>query len=112
MTLAQAQELLDRNAETIAAIVKLQEESERPGGRADALARKEKLMARLHRRLLKLARWQDAPHPERFRADMEQEAKEQKALELVLMNGRPGLFFLSKHSCGRTGVGGVTGGLS
>jgi hypothetical protein len=56
LTTAEAQELLDRNAETIRDIMKLQEEAARPGGHPAAVARKEKLEARLHRRLLKLAR--------------------------------------------------------
>jgi len=56
MTTAEAQELLDRNSETICDIMKLQEEAAKPGGHPGAAARKEKLQARLHRRLLKLAR--------------------------------------------------------
>lgn len=60
MTTAAAQEMLDRNAEIIRDILKLQEEASKPGGlrqAADLVERKEKLQAQLHRRLLKLARY-------------------------------------------------------
>jgi hypothetical protein len=60
MTTAAAQEMLDRNAEIIRDILKLQEEASKPGGlrqAADLAERKEKLQAQLHRRLLKLARY-------------------------------------------------------
>jgi len=109
LTTAEAQEMLDRNAETIRDIVKLQDEAARPGGHPGAAARKEKMEKRLHRRLLKLARcvynapsspvalrvrvcpclyssqqrWCDAPHPERMRSDMEQEQKKQRAEDHV-----------------------------
>jgi hypothetical protein len=77
MTTTQAQDLLDRNAETIRDILKLQEEVKRSGPtNAAATERKERLMSRLHRRLLKLARWSDAPLPERQKSDVEFDYKE------------------------------------
>lgn len=87
MTTAQAQELLDSNSEMIRDIVKLQEEVERSGASPALADRKERLMARLQRRLLKLSRWSDTPYPERMRSDQEFEQKHQRALDQVLMNG-------------------------
>jgi hypothetical protein len=80
MTTRQAQDLLDRNAETMKEIIKLQGELEAApaGALTDAAERKERLLARLHRRLLKLSRWCDTSEAERKRSDEEFEQKQQK----------------------------------
>lgn len=74
MTTQQAQDMLDRNAETIKEIIRLQDDPSLP----DAAERKERLQARLHRRLLKLSRWCDTSDAERKRADDKFDLKQQK----------------------------------
>lgn len=56
MNTVQAQDMLDRNAETIKEIMLLQEQVSKSGGVPNAAERKEKLVAKLHKRLLKLTR--------------------------------------------------------
>ena len=67
--------MLDRNAETMAEIIRINQQLEKNGlaGLPEATERKERLTARLHRRLLKLARWCDTSEAERKRADDEYE---------------------------------------
>jgi hypothetical protein len=58
MNTVQAQEMLDRNSETIKEIMLLQEQmAKQPAGISNAAERKEKLQAKLHKRLLKLTRF-------------------------------------------------------
>ena len=62
LTTAEAQEILDWNSETIAQLMKIQEELAKPGGASEAvLARKEKLQARLQRRSPAKSAW---PYPQ------------------------------------------------
>eukprot|EP00617_Octactis_speculum_P004333 CAMPEP_0185791252 /NCGR_PEP_ID=MMETSP1174-20130828/158270_1 /TAXON_ID=35687 /ORGANISM="Dictyocha speculum, Strain CCMP1381" /LENGTH=616 /DNA_ID=CAMNT_0028486177 /DNA_START=8 /DNA_END=1859 /DNA_ORIENTATION=+ len=48
----------------------------------------DQLKTRLHRRLMKIARWSDTPLPERMRADEAMQEKKQKAVERVLAHGQ------------------------
>mmetsp|Transcript_13426 Transcript_13426/g.17384 ORF Transcript_13426/g.17384 Transcript_13426/m.17384 type:complete len:329 (+) Transcript_13426:89-1075(+) len=103
MNTAQAQELLDRNAETLKEIILLQEDIAKPGGLPNAAERKEKLQAKLHKRLLKLARWCDTPFPERLRSDNEYEQQQQRALDLILTQGNTLKSQGRKFSASKTG---------